>query len=125
MTRRAELAEAGELSVFMAFLSCVLENNRSLLPLLALGISAVICWRLTGDLRPYGAIKFGPTLLLAPAVLLAEGRRWIGIVLLFGVGQISGLTEGAVYSRLPLSGHTLKRMIAALATHPMLGWRTP
>lgn len=110
--------------IFMAFLSCALEDERILLPCLALGIGSVIWWRLTGDLRPYGIVKFGPILLLVPLMLRSPQRRYItAIVLLFGVAQVFELADHAVYSRFPLSGHTIKHFIAGLATYGMLAWR--
>lgn len=109
--------------IFMAFLSCALESERALLPLLAIGISSVLWWRVTGDLRPYGVVKFAPMLLVLP-VMFEEKKHYIaGIVAVFGAAQLLELNDRAVYSLLPLSGHTLKHLTAELATWLMLGWR--
>jgi len=60
--------------VFMSFLFWVITEKqerpslRVLLLLLFCGISSVVWWRMTGDLRPYVLVQFGPICLLLPAL---------------------------------------------------------
>lgn len=118
--------------IFMSFLACVVSKGKTakservvLLTLLTIGIGSVIWWRLTNDLRPYAIVKFGPLPLLLPYLLSSDDRRdLIWIVALFGMAQIAELTDKAIYALTPLSGHTVKHLLAALATYIAFRWRT-
>ena len=79
---------------------------------------------ITNDLRPYAAIKFGPVLLLVPFLRSSCDRAHLrAIVLLFGLAQVPELGDHAIYSLVAVSGHTIKHLIAGLATYCMLRWR--
>jgi len=107
--------------VFMSFVCCVLEEDRLVLPLAAIGTGSVIWWRLSNDLRFYGLIKFGPILVLLP--ILVRRRQLLTIVALFGLAQLCEFEDRALYSLLAISGHTVKHLVAGLATFVMLRWR--
>lgn len=110
--------------IFMAFVCCALEDDQFFIPLIAAGIGSVLWWSATGDLRPYGIVKFGPILLLAPAIASNPKRRYmIAILSLFGLAQIFELSDRAVYGVVHLSGHSIKHVIAGAATCFMLNWR--
>lgn len=113
--------------IFMSFLTCVLAEQRPapmLAILLALGIGSVIWWNFTNDLRPYAVIKFVPIFLVLPILWSSPERKWLWAVLgLFGLAQVAELGDRAIYSHAPLSGHTLKHLLAAGAIYCILRWR--
>jgi hypothetical protein len=117
--------------IFMSFVSCAFENERILFPLLTFGGAAVMWWRVTNDLRPYGIAKLGPILLMLPAMFSdsiwpPEKRRYVmAIVGVFGRAQFFELQDRTVYSMFPISGHTVKHLVAGLATYFLLRWRGP
>jgi hypothetical protein len=92
--------------------------------LLLLGAGSVFWWSVTSDLRPYAVIKFGAILFLLPFLWSSSERAHLAAVLgLFGLAQVAELCDPAIYSVLPLSGHTVKHLLAALATYFILRWR--
>jgi hypothetical protein len=117
--------------IFMSFLTCVItrgKDTRSTVSILALllvlGVGSVIWWRITNDLRPYAVIKFGPILLLLPFLWLSSERAYLWAVLgLFALAQVAELCDRGIYSLVPLSGHTIKHLVAGLATFIILRWR--
>ena len=116
--------------IFMSFLTCVIagrhvqESFRILAPLLLLGAGSVIWWCVTGDLRPYAVVKFGPVLLILPFLWTSAERAYLWAVLgLFGLAQAAELADWQIYSFFPLSGHTIKHLLATAATYCILRWR--
>ena len=115
--------------IFMAFLACVFEERRALLPLLLFGAGSVIWWHYTNDLRPYAVAKFGPIVLLLPGMM--SPAQWPGklrvsvcwIVGLIAVAQLCEMEDRCIYAALALSGHTVKHLIAGAATYMMFQWR--
>jgi hypothetical protein len=90
----------------------------SLLPLILLGLGAVLYWRLSGDLRLYGLVQFGS--LLAVPILLAvfppryslAGRMW-GTVILYAVAKVVELLDREMASVVATGGHPWKHLAAA------------
>jgi hypothetical protein len=117
--------------IFMAFVALASVEPRDLEPspwllciLIALGTGSVLWWSVTGDLRPYAVVKFGPILYLAPVLVSSTQRKYIWpIVGLFALAQALEMADKGVYSDFLLSGHTLKHMVAALATLAIFRWR--
>lgn len=111
--------------VFMSFLAAVIASDRVvlLLSFLSAGIGSVVWWAATNDLRPYGVVKFGPILLLAPILVRSEYRRHLIVVIgLFGLAQLLELADPSMLLRFALSGHTLKHLVAATATWEIYRW---
>ncbi|MGJ5816607.1 ceramidase domain-containing protein [Paludibaculum fermentans] len=113
--------------VFMSLLAITLGERISLrvgglllLPLIALGVFSVLSWRLTGDLRLYGAVQFFPILAL-PLLLILCPARYIGqrgtwwMIALYILAKILELNDGALAAYLPGGGHPWKHLAAALA----------
>ncbi len=117
--------------IFMSFLTCIITEKKDtrstvniLALLLVLGVGSVVWWGVTNDLRPYAAIKFGPILLLLPFLWSSSERAYLWALLgLFGLAQVAELSDPAIYSLIPLSGHTAKHFIASGATYCILQWR--
>ncbi len=112
--------------VFMSFLAAVIAPDRLalLVSFLAAGAGSVLWWAATNNLRPYGVIKFGPILLLAPLLVRSEHRKHLMVVIvLFGLAQVLELADPAMMLRFALSGHTLKHLVATTATWEIYRWR--
>ncbi len=101
-----------------------------LLPLLGLGLSSVLYWHYTelqgaGDLRFYILVQFLP-MLLVPILLSCFQPRFSlpqGYWQLLGVYILAKICEhfdAAIFALLPLSGHTLKHLLAAYAIFLLL-----
>jgi hypothetical protein len=117
--------------VFMPLLACVVSresNSRSsrrlLASLVTCGAASVVWWSITNDLRLYVLIQFGPLVILLPALWFVRGARYLTAVLaLYALAKLSEFYDGAVFSYLPVSGHTVKHVLAALATYFIFRWR--
>lgn len=118
---------------FMSFVAVVIGERfdvawgRRALPLLvAIGLSAVLYWRASGDLRLYLAVQFVP-MLLVPAILLAFPARlapdrhfWLALAA-YALAKVCESHDAAIYSALHgISGHTLKHLVAALGLYAMV-----
>ena len=111
--------------VFMALLAGLIAQGRDrrrepwiLAVLLGCGVASVLWWNATGELRPYAVVQFGPGLVILPAFWRATGRRYLGGAFGYYVlAKVAEFSDGAIYSVIPLSGHTLKHVFAALAAY--------
>lgn len=113
--------------IFMAFLACVVSeapSGRLLAAMVGAGLASVVWWSFTNDLRPYTIVKYGPVLVLLPALWSSAERKHLWTtVALFGLAQIAELRDGAIYGVIPVSGHTIKHLLAGLATWSIFCWR--
>jgi len=117
--------------IFMSFLAYFITEKAGtraaaaiLAMLLLLGAGSVFWWSVTNDLRPYAVIKFGAMLFLLPFLSCSRERAHLAAVLgLFGLAQLAELWDRAIYTVLPVSGHTVKHLLAAMATYYILRWR--
>lgn len=117
--------------VFMALLTCVVagENdtrfNRWLLAsLVTCGVASVLWWNITNDLRFYVLVQFGPLLILVPALWFVRDARYLAAVLtLYALAKLAEFYDRAIFSSLPISGHTAKHVLAAVATYFIFRWR--
>jgi hypothetical protein len=111
--------------VFMALLACVLEVDNWLLAVfLACGVASVLWWNVTNDLRPYVLVQFGPLLILVPAVWFLRNARYLAAVLAFyALAKLAEFYDRGIFSTLPISGHTIKHVLAAIATYYIFRWR--
>ena len=124
--------------VFMSFFSATIVERISmkaglwlLLPLVGVGIGSVIYWHLSelkgmGDLRPYVMVQFYPVLAIPFIVLLfppryTRGTDLLGIVALYAAAKVFELLDAEIFAigRI-VSGHTLKHLVAAIATYWIL-----
>lgn len=110
----AVLGEYGSLSL----------GRRLLVPFLAIGALSVLYWHWTelrgvGDLRPYAIVQFLPILVIfilliirGPVSTLTRSLWWM--VGFYVFAKIFEHFDAQIYALLPLSGHTLKHVFAAL-----------
>lgn len=115
------------MSLFVALIgehiSCHFE--KIILPAsLLLGISSVVYWQYTGDLRFYGLVQFG-TLAAIPLMLLLYKSKYThrhylvyGLVY-YGLAKIMELNDSRIFefSGGIISGHMVKHLFAAAATY--------
>jgi hypothetical protein len=108
--------------VFMALVS-ILIGRRFLFPLLAFGIASILWWIATGDLRLYAVAQFGAVFVAVFAMFFsASARRLWPVLMLYALAKLAEHFDQAIYSALPLSGHTVKHLLAAAASYAILRW---
>lgn len=117
---------------FMALVSLVLGERVSwqvsrllLWPLVAIGVATVAYWAWTekygvGDLRPYALVQFLPVLLMPLLLLLFPGNqqsaRWLWWTFAgYVVAKTAEQFDGAIYSAIALSGHSIKHVVSSVA----------
>jgi Ceramidase len=113
---------------FMAILSITIEERVDrtagailLWPLIAIGVSSLLLWRWTDDLRLYAWVQFFPCLALPLIFLLFAPKfsgtiYWLVAAMLYAFAKILEFYDSAIYSAGSiLSGHTLKHFAAAAA----------
>jgi len=118
------------MGLFAAVLIDRLQARLWTLPaLVALGLTSVAVWHLTGDLRLYGLVQFLPPLLLMailmqhpegtiPAKALVWALGW------YAAAKLAEWLDGEILALTGwISGHSLKHLLAALATVRL--WRPP
>jgi hypothetical protein len=125
--------------IFMSFMTFIIDtyvrikySKILLCILLVIGISSVLYWYVTelnmqGDLRPYVLVQFLPMLLVPIIFLLFKNNssNIIYIVPVFGFYILAKLFEHYdtwMLSIIPLSGHSLKHILASISTYYMLKW---
>ncbi len=118
---------------FMAILANAIEERVDekagailLWPLLALGVTSLLIWRATGDLRLYGWVQFFPILVLPLMFWLFPAKytgtaNWLVAGALYAAAKVFEFLDGPVMSAGHiLSGHTLKHLLAAAACFVIL-----
>ena len=119
---------------FMALFALIMADCVSpqvgkvlLWPLIGMGVGSVGYWYVTelwgvGDLRPYGVVQFLPMILI-PVMLVLFGTRFMRSSFIWAIlgtyllAKIVEFFDAEIYSITQIiSGHSLKHVIAALAT---------
>jgi hypothetical protein len=106
---------------FMALFAIAIKQRKLTVPLVLLGIGSVIWWRVTGNLWPYGLVQFGTM----AALLVIAARREAGlwpVFVFYGLSKISEHFDQQIFSIFPLSGHTIKHLLAGVATLCIYRW---
>jgi hypothetical protein len=117
--------------VFMALLACVVSGEKDsrstrwlLVLLLTCGVASVLWWSIANDLRPYVLVQFGPLLILVHALWFVRDARYLAAVLCFyALAKAAEFWDQAIFSGVPVSGHSIKHVLAAIATYFILRWR--
>ena len=100
-------------------------NEKQALPVaVLLGLSSVIYWSYTDDLRFYGFMQFAPLIAIPVILYLYKGyythRNYLLYGLLFYVlAKVFELADKFIFqlSGQLISGHTIKHLLAAMATY--------
>jgi hypothetical protein len=109
--------------VFMALVSIVI-GRRFLFPLVAFGIASILWWIATGDLRLYAVAQFGAVFVVVFAMFFSTPARQLWpVLLLYALAKLAEHFDQAIYAALPVSGHTIKHLLAAAATYWILRWQ--
>ena len=118
---------------FMAILALLVEEFWSeragravLFPSVCLGLFSVWWWQVSGDLRFYGIVQFGPMLAIVAALVVFQARQDRALWFVFGLYGVAKLAEnfdGQVLQVLAVSGHTLKHLLAGFAAYWIFRWR--
>jgi hypothetical protein len=117
--------------VFMTLFALVIQERlrpmKHLLPiLLTIGIASVLWWQFTGNLWPYVFVQFVPMLAIPILLLRRPGVPGLWpVIACYALAKVAEQFDAAIYSALPLSGHTWKHLLGALATWFILRWRRP
>jgi hypothetical protein len=97
-----------------------------LVPLVLFGAGSVLYWRLTGNLLPYGLVQYGS--IAAILVLCAiyrprytRGADVVHVIAIYALAKVAEVLDARIYAfGEVVSGHTLKHLIAAVATYWIL-----
>ena len=117
--------------VFMALLACVVsgeKDTRSTRWLLALlvtcGVTSVLVWRVTNDLRFYALVQFVPFVILFAALWFVRDARYLAAVFgFYALAKLAEFWDREIFSHLAISGHSIKHVFAGIATYFILRWR--
>ncbi|MGH8548667.1 MAG: ceramidase domain-containing protein [Methylococcales bacterium] len=115
-------------SLFVALLSEQIGSkleNFLLIPLIAAGISSVVYWRCTGDLRAYGIIQFFPLIALPPIILILPERydteHYLFWALIYYIAaKLFEANDHETWKLIGFSGHALKHLLAACSSFSIL-----
>jgi hypothetical protein len=106
---------------FMALFAIAIKQRKLAVPLVLLGIGSVVWWRVTDNLWPYGLVQFGTMAALLVIAARHEPGLW-PVFIFYGLSKISEHFDEQIYSILPLSGHTIKHLLAGIATWYIYRW---
>ncbi len=115
------------MGLFTALLSEHLGSStierKLLIGTLAAGIASVLWWKVSDDLRVYIWVQLTPLLVIPYVITVFPGRYTHRHYLLYGVGfyalaKVAEYYDRGVYALTSsvVSGHTLKHLLAAMAT---------
>jgi hypothetical protein len=89
-------------------------------PLTAVAVGSVLWWHVTGDLRPYIVVQFGPMLALPLMIAWRREPRvaaapWWGLLAWYAAAKVLELADVPIQETVGIGGHTLKHVAAAVA----------
>lgn len=114
---------------FMALFSALSQDygfrRLTLYPSLAFGVLSVLYWAWADDLSLYILVQFGSLLWILGLMVLRPSpfstRRYLGLAFLgYALAKVLEWADAPFYAFLPVSGHTLKHLISALAAYAIL-----
>lgn len=102
-------------------------------PAVAIGALSVICWKVSGDLRPWGLVQFYAMAAIAIAAFVpgrfVRNADWLILVGWYAAAKACELLDAPLYSATRgISGHTLKHLLAGVGAYWVVriaGARTP
>jgi hypothetical protein len=100
---------------FMSLFAIAIDRRKLTVPLVLVGIGSVVWWRVTDNLWPYGMVQFGTMAALVVIAARREPGLW-PVFVFYGLSKISEHFDQQIYSISPLSGHTIKHLLAGVAT---------
>lgn len=106
---------------FMSLFALAIKQRGLVVPLVIVGIASIVWWRLTGNLWPYGLVQFGSLAALLVIAFRSEPGLW-PVIGFYGLSKVTEYFDKQIYSVFPLSGHTLKHLLAGVATWYIYRW---
>ena len=106
---------------FMALFAIAIKQQKLAVRFALLGIGSVVWWRVTDNLWPYGLVQFGTMAALFVIATRSEPGLW-PVFIFYGLSKISEHFDQLIYSFSPLSGHTIKHLLAGIATLYIYRW---
>jgi hypothetical protein len=98
-------------------------SDTLVVPLALFGAATVFWWRFTANLTPYLLVQFGSMMVLLGGVLFDRALRGLWPALaLYVIAKLAESCDRAIYAVFPLSGHTLKHLLASVAAFLILRW---
>ncbi len=106
---------------FMALFALAINQRRLVVPLVLFGIVSVVWWRITDNLWLYGLVQFGTMAVLLIVAIRREPGLW-PVFIFYGLSKVTEHFDKQIYSISPLSGHTIKHLLAGIATWYIYRW---
>jgi hypothetical protein len=106
---------------FMSIFAIAIQQRRLVVPLVIAGIASIVWWRLTNNLWPYGLVQFGSMAALVVIAFRSEPGLW-PVIGWYGLSKIAEHFDKQIYSVFPLSGHTLKHLLAGIGAWYIVRW---
>jgi hypothetical protein len=106
---------------FMSLFAIAIDRRKLAVPFVLLGIGSVVWWRVVDNLWPYGLVQFGTMAALLAIAVRSERGLW-PVFIFYGFSKISEQFDEQIYSISPLSGHTMKHLLAGIATLYVYRW---
>lgn len=106
---------------FMALFAIAINHGKLVVRFVMLGIGSVVWWRVTDNLWPYRLVQFGTMAALLVIATRREPGLW-PVFIFYGLSKISEHFDQQIYSISPLSGHTIKHLLAGIATLYIYRW---
>jgi hypothetical protein len=107
--------------VFMSLFALAIKQRSLVIPFVILGVASIVWWKVTGNLWPYALVQFGPMIpLIVIAVRSEPGLR--PVLIFYGLSKITEFFDKPIFAVAPLSGHTIKHLLAGVATWYICRW---
>jgi len=106
---------------FMSLLAIAISRPTLVVPLVIVGIISVLWWRLADNLWLYGFVQFVPMVALLVIAIQREPRLW-PVFIFYGLSKLAEHYDREIYSVSPFSGHTLKHLLAGIASWYIYRW---
>jgi hypothetical protein len=106
---------------FMSLFALAINQRRLAVPMVIVGVVSILWWKVTGNLWPYGLVQFGPMAVLIVIAFRSEPGLW-PVIGFYGLSKVTEYFDKQIYSVSPLSGHTLKHLLAGVAAWYIFRW---
>lgn len=106
---------------FMSLFALAINQRKLAVPLVLFGVISVVWWRVTDNLWLYGLVQFGTMTALFVIAARREPGLW-PVFIFYGLSKITEHFDKQIYSIFPLSGHTIKHLLAGVAAWYVYRW---
>jgi hypothetical protein len=106
---------------FMSLFALAINRPNLSVPFVFLGIASVVWWRITDNLWLYGLVQFGTMATLLAIAVRREPGLW-PVFIFYDLSKITEHFDEQVYLFFPLSGHTMKHLLAGTACWYIYRW---